>query len=58
MGGRIQNLSEKGPDLPNTIKYLGFHLSQGQHRLSPERKQAICSIPTPNTLANQRVFGS
>jgi hypothetical protein len=29
----------------NTVKYLGFHLSQGQRSLSPERKQAICSTP-------------
>jgi hypothetical protein len=31
---------EKGPDLPSTDKYLSFHLSQGQCRLDPERKQA------------------
>jgi hypothetical protein len=33
----------------DTVEYLGFHLSQGQHRLVPERKQAICSIPSPKT---------
>jgi hypothetical protein len=31
------------------IKYLGFHLSQGQCRLGPERKQAICSTLAPKT---------
>jgi hypothetical protein len=36
----------------NTVKYFGFHLSQGQHRLGPERKQAVCSIPAPDQLAN------
>jgi hypothetical protein len=30
-------------------KYLGFHISQGQQNLSAERKQAVCSIPTPTT---------
>jgi hypothetical protein len=33
----------------NTIKYLGFHLSQEQPRLSPKRKQAVCSIPALKT---------
>jgi hypothetical protein len=28
----------------NTVKYLGFLLSQGQCRLDPERKQAISSL--------------
>jgi hypothetical protein len=36
---------EKAQICQNTVKYLGFHLPQGQHRLSPERKQAVCSIP-------------
>jgi hypothetical protein len=27
----------------NTVKYLGFHLSQWQHKLGPERRQA--SVP-------------
>jgi hypothetical protein len=28
------------------VKYLGFHISQGQQSLGAERKQAVCSIPT------------
>jgi hypothetical protein len=28
------------------VKYLGFHISQGQWNLSTERKQAVCSTPT------------
>jgi hypothetical protein len=42
----------------NTIKYLGFHLLQSQHRLSPERKQAVCSILAPKVHQQIRVFGS
>jgi hypothetical protein len=33
----------------DTVKYLQFHLSQGQSGLDPERKQAICSIPALRT---------
>jgi hypothetical protein len=33
-----------------------FHLSQGQCRLGPERKQAICSIPAPKTCQQIREF--
>jgi hypothetical protein len=40
----------------NTVKYLGFHLSQEQCRLSPERKQAMCSIPSPKTHQQIREF--
>jgi hypothetical protein len=43
----------------NTVKYLSFHLSQGQHRLSLERKQAVCSIPAPKTCQQIReLFGA
>jgi hypothetical protein len=31
----------------STVKYFCFHLSQGQHRLGLEKKQAVCSIPAP-----------
>jgi hypothetical protein len=41
--------SRKAQICQDTVKFLRFHLSQGQHRLDPERKQAICSIPTPKT---------
>jgi hypothetical protein len=40
----------------DTVKYLRFHLSQGQCRLSPERKQAFCSIPAPKTHQQIREF--
>jgi hypothetical protein len=40
----------------NTVKYLGFHLLQGQRRLGPERKQVICSIPTHKTHRQIREF--
>jgi hypothetical protein len=40
----------------DTAKYLGFHLSQGKHRLGPERKQAVCSIPAPKTCQQIREF--
>jgi hypothetical protein len=33
----------------DTVKCLGFHLSQEQCSLGPERKQAICSILSPKT---------
>jgi hypothetical protein len=43
-------LSRKNAQIcQNTVKYLDFHLSQGQHRFVPERKQAVCSIPAPKT---------
>jgi hypothetical protein len=31
------------------VKYLGFHISQGQQNLGAERKQAVCSIQTPTS---------
>jgi hypothetical protein len=40
----------------NAVKYLSFHLSQGQHGLGPERKQAVCSIPAPKTCWQIREF--
>jgi hypothetical protein len=40
----------------NTIKYLGFHLLQGQCSLGPEREQVICSIPAPKTHLQIREF--
>jgi hypothetical protein len=47
---------KKSQILQDTVKYLGFHLSQGQHRLDPEKKQAICSIPAPKTQRQIREF--
>jgi hypothetical protein len=40
---------KESPNLPGYFQYLRFHLSQGQCRLGPERKQAVCSIPAPKT---------
>jgi hypothetical protein len=40
----------------STVKHLGFHLSQGQHKFSPERKQVVCSIPAPKTRRQIRKF--
>jgi hypothetical protein len=39
-----------------TVKYLGFHLSQGQPRLGPKRKQVVFSIPAPKTCWQIREF--
>jgi hypothetical protein len=33
----------------NTVKYFSFHLSQGQHRLGPERKRCMF-YPSPSDL--------
>jgi hypothetical protein len=38
------------------VKYLRFHLSQGQCRLGPRRKEAICSITGPRTCQQIREF--
>jgi hypothetical protein len=38
------------------FKYLGIHWSQGQCRLGPERKQAVCSISAPKTYPLIREF--
>jgi hypothetical protein len=40
----------------DTIKYLGFHLSQGQSRLGPERKQVAYSILDTKTRWQIREF--
>jgi hypothetical protein len=47
---------KKAQIFQETVKYLEFHLSQGQCRLGPERKQAICSIPAPKTHQQIREF--
>jgi hypothetical protein len=47
---------KKAQIFQNTIKYLGFHLSQGQCKLSPERKQAVCSIPAPKICGKSESF--
>lgn len=31
------------------VRYLGFHIRQGERQLSNERKEAICQIPTPRS---------
>jgi hypothetical protein len=55
-GGQDTNSQKKHPDLPKYCQILSFHLSQGQHRLSPERKQAVCSIPAPKTHQQIRKY--
>jgi hypothetical protein len=50
---------EKRPRFAKTTgKHLNFHLSQGKCRLSPERKQAVCSIPVPKTCQQIIVLGT
>ena len=40
---------EKAQICRQEVKYLGFVISKGHRALGHERKQAICSIPWPNT---------
>jgi hypothetical protein len=40
-------VSQKAQICQDQVKYLGFHISQGQGNLGVERKQAVCSILTP-----------
>jgi hypothetical protein len=40
----------------DTVKYLDFHLFQGQHGLAPERKQPVCSILTPITAGKSESY--
>jgi hypothetical protein len=47
---------KKAQIFQNTVKYLGFHLWQGQCRFGPERKQAVCSIPAPKNCWQVREF--
>jgi hypothetical protein len=56
VGGRIQSFQEKGLDLSKHHQIPWLSLSQGQCRLGPERKQAVCSIPAPKTHWQIRDF--
>ncbi|KAG6932660.1 gag-pol precursor polyprotein [Chelydra serpentina] len=38
------------------VQYLGFHIRQGERRLSNERKEAICQIPIPSNRKRLRAF--
>ncbi|XP_027593940.2 uncharacterized protein LOC113996813 [Pipra filicauda] len=38
------------------VTYLGYEISGGQRRLGPERKEAICKIPLPQTSKELRTF--
>jgi hypothetical protein len=49
MGSCRQSIPKKGSDLQRPIKYLVFHISQGQWNLDTERKQAACSMRTLTT---------
>ncbi|XP_063309184.1 uncharacterized protein LOC134609439, partial [Pelobates fuscus] len=39
-----------------TVKYLGFHISEGQRIMGPERKEAVCQIPIPKNRRQVREF--
>ncbi|XP_063294231.1 uncharacterized protein LOC134579025, partial [Pelobates fuscus] len=39
-----------------TVKYLGFHISEGQRIMEPERKEAVCQIPIPKNRRQVREF--
>ncbi|KAG6940354.1 hypothetical protein G0U57_017493, partial [Chelydra serpentina] len=38
------------------VQYLGFHIREGERRLSNERKEAICQIPIPSNRKRLRAF--
>jgi hypothetical protein len=56
MGGRIQSLLEKGPDLPKHCQILHLSPVTGTAQSWPKRKQAVCSIPAPKTHWQIREF--
>ncbi|XP_054247542.1 protein NYNRIN-like [Indicator indicator] len=47
---------QKAQIVQQQITYLGYELTAGQRVLGPERKEAICSIPLPNTVKELRTF--
>ncbi|XP_063284297.1 uncharacterized protein LOC134569310 [Pelobates fuscus] len=50
-------LSRKKAQLcQSTVKYLGFHISEGQRTMGPERKEAVCRIPVPKNRRQVREF--
>ena len=52
----LQSFKEESSNLSRKVKYFGFHLSQGQCQLDPERKQAVCSILVPTTQCQVQEF--
>jgi hypothetical protein len=56
MGGRMQSLSKKGPDLPKHHQISQLYSLQGQHSLGPKRKQAVYSVPVLKTHWQIREF--
>ena len=38
------------------VRYLEFHIRQGERQLSSERKEAICQVPTPSNRKRLRAF--
>jgi hypothetical protein len=46
---------KKAPDLPKHCQIPWLSPVPGQYRFSPERKQAVCSIPAPKT--SQQIRG-
>ncbi|XP_067999225.1 uncharacterized protein [Melanerpes formicivorus] len=47
---------QKAQIVQQQVTYLGYELTAGQRVLGPERKEAICSIPLPNTVKALRTF--
>uniref|UniRef100_A0A803SZ86 Gag-Pol polyprotein n=2 Tax=Anolis carolinensis TaxID=28377 RepID=A0A803SZ86_ANOCA len=60
----LKTLEEKGYKVSKkkaqlccpTVKYLGFHLTEGKKMLGAERKEVVCAIPTPSTRRQVREF--
>ncbi|XP_010188821.1 PREDICTED: ATP synthase subunit e, mitochondrial, partial [Mesitornis unicolor] len=53
---RIQGFKEKGTDHTTNGDLFGFAITQGQRSLGPERKEAICQIPEPESKRELRAF--
>ncbi|XP_040974404.1 uncharacterized protein LOC115353618 isoform X1 [Aquila chrysaetos chrysaetos] len=47
---------EKAQLVQQRVTYLGLEISGGQRELGPERKEAICRTPEPQTVKELRTF--
>ncbi|KFP55425.1 hypothetical protein N322_09252, partial [Cariama cristata] len=47
---------QKAQLIQSQVTYLGFKISEGQHELGREPKEAICRAPEPQTLKELRTF--
>lgn len=47
---------EKAQLCQKQVKYLGYHLTQGQRELGQGRKEAVCALPEPTTRKKLRGF--